>query len=198
MFPPFSNADTLRDPFGAFSPFYPNSLMREAVARWPHGATEAFAEVHKLQMDFFRTALALWLMPLSTVHGAPDPTPVVAPAEGPASQSAVIEAPAAPASATDTAAAPILEAPVATASPLFLAQPEGAADDLQRIVGIGPKLQRTLNGLGIWHFRQIVALTPADTAWLNDKIGFKGRIEREGWQAQASRLAKTSRPPQAA
>ncbi len=200
MFPSFTNADTLRDPFGAFSPFYQTSLMREAVARWPHGATEAFAEVHKLQLDLFRTVLTLWLLPLSTVHDAPDPEAVIAPVEVAETKAAAIEEPAALTSAPDAVTTPATEAPAETAAslPILLATPEGEPDDLQRISGIGPKLQQTLNGLGIWHFRQIAALAPAETAWLNDRIGFKGRIEREAWQAQASRLAKAARPPQAA
>ncbi len=200
MFPSFTNADTLRDPFGTFSPFYSSGLMREAVARWPHGATEAFAEVHKLQLDLFRAALTFWLIPLSTVHDAPDPEPVIAPAEVAETKPAAVDAPAAPPIPPDFVAAPTIEAPVvaAAALPILLPKPEGEPDDLQRISGIGPKLQQTLNGLGIWHFRQIAALAPAETAWLNDRIGFKGRIEREAWQAQALRLAKGARPPQAA
>ena len=192
MLPSFTSADTLRDPFGPFSPFYSTSLMREAVARWPHGATEAFAEIHKLQLDLFRTVLTLWLLPLSTVHDAPDPEPAVAPAELEAAPPVPVPDPVCTTPATAAAA------PAATALPILLPRPEGEPDDLQRISGIGPKLQQTLNGLGIWHFRQIAALAPAETAWLNDRIGFKGRIEREGWQAQASRLAKALRPPQAA
>ncbi len=194
MFPSFTDADTLRDPFGAFSPFYPTGLMRDAVALWPHGATKAFAEVQKLQLDLFGTMLTLWLMPLSTVHGAPRTRDENEPE--------IVESTPAPFSEPVLSPEPVsaTAASVATAAalPILLPTPEGEPDDLQRIVGIGPKLKQTLNDLGIWHFRQIAALTPEETARLNDKIGFKGRIEREGWQAQASRLAKAARPPQAA
>jgi len=61
-------------------------------------------------------------------------------------------------------------------------------DDLKRISGIGPKLEQVLNGLGIWSFDQIVALTAAETAWLDDYLQFRGRIERDGWQKQAAEL----------
>jgi hypothetical protein len=30
--------------------------------------------------------------------------------------------------------------------------PDGTADDLKKISGVGPKLEETLNSLGIWHF----------------------------------------------
>jgi NADH-quinone oxidoreductase subunit E len=204
MFSSFTDADTLRDPFGPFSPFYPTALMRETVARWPHGATEAFAEIHKLQLDLYRTVLTLWLLPLSTVHDAPDPEPAAVasaappvPVEEPALTDP-LPAESLPADPLQADPLPSAATTVAAALPILLPRPEGDPDDLQRISGIGPKLQQTLNGLGIWHFHQIAALAPAEAAWLNDRIGFKGRIEREGWQAQASRLAKASRPPQAA
>ncbi len=198
MFPSFTDADTLRQPFGPFSPFFSTGLMRETVALWPHGATEAFAEVHKLQLDLFRTALTLWLLPLSTVHDAPDPDVTPVEQVAPAGLAAASSAQSAEAVVAAPAVAPAAPDPSATALAILLANPEGEPDDLQRISGIGPKLQQTLNGLGIWHFRQIAALAPAETTWLNERIGFKGRIEREGWQAQASRLSKASRPPQAA
>ncbi len=191
MFPSFSNADTLRDPFGAFSPFYPTALMRDVVALMPHGATQAFADVHKLQLDLYRTTLTLWLLPLSMVHDAPDPEIAAPAAEAPVPAEAAPAA--APAVATAVTAA--IPAPAPAVGVMTL---QSEPDDLERINGVGPKLKRTLNSLGIWHFRQIAALSPEETAALNEKIGFKGRIEREGWKAQASRLAKAAQPPQAA
>lgn len=61
-------------------------------------------------------------------------------------------------------------------------------DDLKRISGIGPKLEQVLNGLGIWSFDQIVALTAAEMAWLDDYLQFRGRIERDAWKKQAAEL----------
>ena len=63
------------------------------------------------------------------------------------------------------------------------------ADDLKRIAGIGPRLEEKLNGLGIWTFAQVAAWTPEQVAWVDDYLAFKGRIERDGWIAQASELA---------
>ncbi len=73
--------------------------------------------------------------------------------------------------------------------PAALARPEGTPDDLQQISGIGPGIERTLHQLGIFHFRQIAAFTPDNVAWVNQRLRFKGRIEREDWIGQAKRLA---------
>lgn len=70
----------------------------------------------------------------------------------------------------------------------------GAPDDLKRISGVGPKLERVLNGLGIWTFKQITNLTPNEVAWLDDYLQFGGRIERDDWIAQAGVLAKDKQP----
>lgn len=65
----------------------------------------------------------------------------------------------------------------------------GKADDLKRISGVGPKLEETLNGLGIFHFDQIAQWSPETIAWVDNYLSFKGRIDREGWIAQAKVLA---------
>lgn len=62
-------------------------------------------------------------------------------------------------------------------------------DDLKAISGVGPKLEQVLNGLGIWTFSQIAALADAEIAWLDDQLGFGGRIHRDGWVEQAKSLA---------
>ncbi len=66
---------------------------------------------------------------------------------------------------------------------------DGRADDLKRISGVGPKLEKTLNGLGIFHFSQIAEFTPDNVAWVDRHLRFKGRIERENWIDQARILA---------
>jgi NADH-quinone oxidoreductase subunit E len=74
------------------------------------------------------------------------------------------------------------------APPESLPGPEGAPDDLKRISGIGPGIEKTLHELGVFHFRQIAAFTPANVAWVNRRLRFKGRIEREDWIGQARTL----------
>jgi predicted flap endonuclease-1-like 5' DNA nuclease len=64
------------------------------------------------------------------------------------------------------------------------------ADDLARIKGLGPKLQALLPQLGLSTFAQIAALSEADLADLDGKLGaFAGRPARDGWVEQAQFLA---------
>ena len=65
----------------------------------------------------------------------------------------------------------------------------GGADDLKRIGGIGPKLEQTLNELGIYHFDQIAALQGDEIDWVDSRLRFKGRIRRDDWIGQAKALA---------
>ena len=59
-------------------------------------------------------------------------------------------------------------------------------DDLKRIRGIGPVLEKLLNGTGVFTFRQIAAWDAADIAWAAAKLdAFTDRIERDEWVAQA-------------
>jgi len=82
--------------------------------------------------------------------------------------------------------------------PPALAEPKGGrADDLKIIGGIGPKLEKKLNELGIWHFDQIAAWTPDEIEWVNQAISFRGRIERENWVSQAAQLAQGVTPKEA-
>ncbi|XBQ06029.1 MAG: polyhydroxyalkanoate depolymerase [Stappia sp.] len=97
-----------------------------------------------------------------------------------------------PAATQDKAAAKAETASPRAGDPLatvLLAEPQGAADDLTAITGVGPKLQTALNGAGIFHFWQIAALTDAQIEALDGKLDFKGRIAREGWIEQARKLA---------
>ena len=68
---------------------------------------------------------------------------------------------------------------------------EGGADDLKMIKGVGPKLEKMLNGMGFFHFDQIAGWTEAELAWVDDNLeGFKGRASRDGWTSQAKLLAE--------
>ncbi|MEZ5839643.1 MAG: NADH-quinone oxidoreductase subunit NuoE [Hyphomicrobiales bacterium] len=74
--------------------------------------------------------------------------------------------------------------------PAGLAAPEGMADDLKRIRGIGKVNEAKLAELGIFHFRQIAAWTRAEIRWVGTYLSFPGRIDREDWVAQAAVLAE--------
>lgn len=113
-------------------------------------------------------------------------------AEKPAEEAAPVaeaEAPkvdAAPKAAAKKPAAKKAEAP---AEALFTV-PEGAADDLKKISGVGPVLEKKLNGLGITTYAQIAAFSADDIAKVDEALSFKGRIERDNWLQQAADLAK--------
>lgn len=95
-----------------------------------------------------------------------------------------------PAAVVPQAVAPSPAAAAQGASP-FLAAPEGPADDLLLIKGVGPKLNALLISLGVHHFRQIAGWSEAEIAEVDARLGtFKGRITRDRWQDQARLLAE--------
>ena len=62
-------------------------------------------------------------------------------------------------------------------------------DDLKSIVGIGPIIEKKLNRLGIFTFKQISELTETSSKPILEAIKFfPGRINRDKWVEQASRL----------
>lgn len=107
-------------------------------------------------------------------------------------------APASAAPSAEAAAPPV--AP--EVEPLGAATPEprrpdplpaprgGQADDLTRIRGIGPALERRLHEAGVFHLDQIAAWGPAEVAWADRSIeDFKGRATRDDWVGQARALS---------
>lgn len=67
---------------------------------------------------------------------------------------------------------------------------DGKVDDLKRISGIGPKLEQLLNGKGITSFASIAALKADELAKLDADLNLNGRIQRDDWFGQASKLAR--------
>ncbi len=99
------------------------------------------------------------------------------------------EVASAPAPTPHPKPAPVTPAADEGAEPAMLSEARGgAADDLKKIKGVGPKLEGILNGLGVYHFDQIAAWTEAEIAWIDDRLKFKGRIVRDGWIDQAKTL----------
>jgi len=87
-----------------------------------------------------------------------------------------------PAAKTETKAAP----KAAKAAP----KASAAADDLKQLSGVGPALEKKLHEAGVTTFAQIAGWSAADVTDMDEKLSFKGRIEREGWIAQAKELTK--------
>ena len=73
-------------------------------------------------------------------------------------------------------------------APLFTA-PDGEPDDLKKISGVGPALEKKLHALGVKTFEQVANFTAEDIEKVDDALSFKGRIERDDWVGQAKALA---------
>lgn len=123
-------------------------------------------------------------------------------AVGAGSVAGVAVAAAAAAKPAKKAAAPKAEAPKAEAAAeapaaegikpanLLTEARGGQPDDLKKISGVGPKLEGLLHENGVFHFDQIAAWKADEIAYMDDKLSFKGRIERDNWIEQAAEFAK--------
>lgn len=121
---------------------------------------------------------------------APGPNSVAAPV----AKAAPAAAPA-PTPAAAPAPAPVVEASAASEDvaeekpDLLEGARDGGADDLKKIKGVGPGLEKTLNEMGIYHYDQIAKWTDAEVAWVDARLKFKGRIVRDDWIGQAKSFA---------
>jgi NADH-quinone oxidoreductase subunit E len=98
-------------------------------------------------------------------------------------------APAAP--PASAAPEPVARSAGQEAKPATLDAPKGgAADDLKKIKGVGPKLEAMLHGMGFYHYEQIANWTAGEVAWVDANLeGFKGRVSRDNWVEQAKVLS---------
>jgi len=63
------------------------------------------------------------------------------------------------------------------------------ADDLKKVKGIGPKMEQTLNQIGIFTFAQVSKMTKKEYDLLDGITdSFPGRAERDDWAGQANKL----------
>jgi NADH-quinone oxidoreductase subunit E len=75
-------------------------------------------------------------------------------------------------------------------SNLIDAPREGEKDNLKLIKGVGPKLEQSLNALGVYHFDQIAEWSDEQLDWIDDYLSFKGRAKRDDWITQAKELSQ--------
>jgi len=68
----------------------------------------------------------------------------------------------------------------------------GKPDDLTAINGIGKAIEGMLQKLGVFHYAQIAQWSIEEAAWVERHIGFVGRVSRENWTVQASKLAEVT------
>jgi large subunit ribosomal protein L21 len=93
-----------------------------------------------------------------------------------------------PAAAKAKPSAAAKAAPKAAAAPKADAAPAAASGDLKKLVGVGPALEKKLIAAGVTSLEQVGAWTDADVSKIDEELSLKGRIEREGWIAQAKDL----------
>jgi predicted flap endonuclease-1-like 5' DNA nuclease len=63
-----------------------------------------------------------------------------------------------------------------------------ATDNLRAIRGIGPSMERKLQGVGIVSYQQLALLDGAELERVRAELDVRGRIEREDWTGQARAL----------
>src|SRR5450755_449804 len=64
--------------------------------------------------------------------------------------------------------------------------PRGVADDLKKLPGISPAIEKQLNDLGIFHYTQLAELSPTAAQNVGEEVGLPGRVD--GWIAKAKEL----------
>ena len=102
----------------------------------------------------------------------------------PASKTKTAKPAAAKATEAKSAAAKATEAKPAAPK----AGKAAAGGDLKKLSGVGPALEKKLIAAGVTSLEQVAAWTEADVSKIDEELSFKGRIEREGWIAQAKEL----------
>jgi len=155
--------------------------------------------------------------PVAAPTAAPTPAPAATPeAQAPATEAAPdsAPAPATPAASAEPASSVIKPSTAlpgqqelstrkgswtyqgsdkpAAAAPLVSETPAAAAsgsDDLKKISGVGPALEKKLHAADVTSFAQIAAWSAEDVMRMDDVLSFKGRITRDDWIAQAKILA---------
>lgn len=71
---------------------------------------------------------------------------------------------------------------------LLLDAAPAQVDDLKRIKGVGNVLEKLLHELGIYQFAQVADFDRTTIDWIDERLKFKGRIDRDEWVAQAKVL----------
>lgn len=71
--------------------------------------------------------------------------------------------------------------------------PTGEPDDLKKIKGIGPVLEKWLHTKEIFYFEQIAALSQEEIDALEEEQSFPDRIDRENWKGQAADFVEKKR-----
>ncbi|MCI5083982.1 MAG: hypothetical protein MRY78_19950 [Saprospiraceae bacterium] len=97
----------------------------------------------------------------------------------------------------------VKKAPAKKAAPAKSADPKSALfskigeakaadkDDLKKLKGVGPKLEKMLNEMGIYTFGQVSKMGKKEYELVDSMLtSFKGRGQRDDWAGQAKKLMK--------
>lgn len=187
-----------------------------AAAAAAAGATPAPSNAAKPKTDALETNPAIkGPSPVKTSVAAEKAASVKAPSFSAAKANETTETPPsepkqrvgkAPRVSPETAGAPVIDVPAGLVSrsiersqpkpslydknrPAAIEKP-ATVDDLRLISGVGPKIEATLNSLGIYTYAQIASWKKAERDWVDGYLNFRGRIERDDWVRQAKALAK--------
>ncbi len=76
-----------------------------------------------------------------------------------------------------------------TSKKTSISQSNQVVDDLKKLSGIGPVMEKKLHQMGITSFKQIANLTKEEIHDIDSKLGIKGKIE-DTWIAEAKALMK--------
>ncbi|MCF6320319.1 MAG: 50S ribosomal protein L21 [Rhizobiaceae bacterium] len=82
------------------------------------------------------------------------------------------------------------------AAPKAAAPKADIIDDIKLIGGVGPALEKKLNGAGIKSLKEIAKMSAKKMATLDEELKLGGRTEREEWIEQAKELL-AGKPPRA-
>ena len=64
--------------------------------------------------------------------------------------------------------------------------PRGVADDLKKLAGVSPAIEKKLQDLGIFHYSQIAEFSAEAAHNVGEEVGLPGRVQ--GWVAKAKEL----------
>ncbi len=154
----------------------------------PFPGNDDAARAIELYCDLIARAALDGIARSSTDHGADLGAQVQAPIEEVVAAEPVAAEPVAE-EAPVAEPVPVAKAESEASKPMFVA-PEGEPDDLKKISGVGPVIEKKLHALGITKYAQVAAFTTQEIEQVDADLNFKGRIERDDWLKQAAQLAK--------
>ncbi|MCV3764079.1 hypothetical protein [Rhizobium sp. TRM95796] len=65
---------------------------------------------------------------------------------------------------------------------------QAGPDDLKKISGVGPRLEKVLNGMGVTTYAQIATWSDDEMLKMDETLGLDNRIVRDQWVKQAKAL----------